>query len=450
MGGSTLVSNQPINLDGPHESFPAYFRRSRLLHIGLFFNLIYYIAIVFVYLILYSTGSISTTVYSMDIQVFYEAGRVLLVSPGDLYSVSPNGLPFRYFPLFSYVYAILQPIPLEVLYLINCSIMMLLNWGVLWLSYRLCLAYGLISNTKNFEKTLLFIFIAPQHIVNLILGQFSQFLIFLILYAILLLQKADLHSVRQYFFVGIALGMASNLKPFAVILFVFAVPVFRISRYKFGIPWRPLLGVFLGFMLMMIPNAIFFWIYPESLSGFIRVNFFENLDNHHSTSITRLLTSLFPLLQNPIPKYTIMLAMSLFIFFISYSRFVNTPQESKKYILHFAEMLFLVLLIYPDSWFLFLAIWYTVLGPSMLLFYNSYDSSQTEHKVTDILWAGSNNLLAFFWIGVLLHYLVLGFDPIGPIWLLLVYVLFIYLVKRPNKLLKHNKDQLGKKDLITR
>lgn len=425
------------------ESFNSYFRKSRLLHVGLVFNLIYYIAIVFAYLFLYSTDMLSSTVYAVDIQVFYEAGRMLLESPGDLYSTSPNGLPFRYLPLFSYVYAFLHPIPLEVLYLANCAIMMLFNFGVVWLSYRLCLAHGLSINTRNFEKTLLFIFIAPQHIVNLILGQFSQFLIFLILYAIFLLQRGDLHSVKQYLLIGLALGLASNLKPFAVILFVFAVPVFRTSRYRFSLPLRTFLGTFLGFMLMMIPNAIFFTIFPNSLNDFIQVNFFETLDYHHSTSITRLLVLLFPLFQNPIPKYVIILVMSITIFIISYSRFVNTPHESKRYIMHFAEMMFLILLVYPDSWFLFLAIWYTILGPSILILYTSYDLNPAKQKIIDIFWSGSNNLLAFFWIGVILHYFVLGFDPIGSIWLLSLYILFIYLIHPHQKSPHENDNQLN-------
>ncbi|MFW9807543.1 MAG: hypothetical protein ACFFFK_12515, partial [Candidatus Thorarchaeota archaeon] len=75
---------------------------------------------------------------------------------------------------------------------------------------------------------------------------------------------------------------------------------------------------------------------------------------------------------------------------------------------------------YPDSWFLFLAVWYAFLAPSMLELYTLHDDNRTM----DNLWTGSNNLLGFFTIGILLHYLLLGFDPIIPIWLVILYILY--------------------------
>ncbi len=424
------MNSQSLTEGSSTEPFLSYFRRSRLLKIGLAFNLIYYLAIVLVFLTLLLTGSLSATVYTVDFTVFYEAGQAVLISPGDLYSVSPNGLPYRYFPLFSYFFAVLQPLPVEFLYFVNISVMMVMNWGILWTAYRVCLAYGLTPQTKNFEKTLLFIFIAPQHIVNLILGQVSQLIVLLVLSTVFILQRAETSSLKQYLFAGLLLGIASNLKPFILILCAFAIPITRISRASFSVPLRPLLGVFGGFSITMIPNILFFWMYPSSLDGFISVNFFENLDYHHSTSITRLLMLLLPVFQDPLLKYSFILFLSLIIFVVSYNRFINTPLSSKKHVIHFAEMMFLILLVYPDSWFLFLAIWYPLLGPSMLLLYDSKRLVKIDEKRVDLLWSGSNNLLAFFWIGVILHYLVLGFDPVDPIWLLALYFLFILLLRK--------------------
>jgi hypothetical protein len=174
----------------------------------------------------------------------------------------------------------------------------------------------------------------------------------------------------------------------------------------------------------MLPNLVYFLLYPESFAGFIRVNFFENLDYHHSTSFTRLLIAIIPALQAQLLKYLIMISLGSIIFFKSYHRFVNTPDSSKQYVHHFSEIMFLVLLVYPDSWFLFLAIWYSVFGPSMLVLYNTESVIQNSEKLLDILWSGANNLIAFFTIGVLLHYLVLGFDPTIPLWLISLYIIF--------------------------
>lgn len=419
------MTNHVLTDDALTVSFLAYFKTSRLLKIGLAFNIFYYFTVVAGYLALLFSGELSSTIYTLDFQVFYEAGNAVVVSPNDLYNVSPNGLPYRYLPAFALIFALLYPLPLEVLYLTNISLMMLTNFAVLWMAYRACLVYGITSLTKNFEITLFIIFITPQHIVNLILGQVSQVAILLILTAVVVLQKADMHSLKQYILVGLLLGTASNLKPIFLLLCVFAIPIARSSWRSFSIPRVPPLGVFGGFSFAMLPNVIFFWMYPQSLDGFIRVNFIEHLDYHHSTSITRLLIDLIPSLQSEMIRHFIIALLSLIILSMSYRRFINTPNSSKKYITHFSEMIFLIVLVYPDSWFLFLAILYSVLGPSILMLYKSLPASSSKEKWLDFIWSGSNNLVAFFWIGVVLYYLVLGFDPLVPIWLLVLYLLFL-------------------------
>jgi hypothetical protein len=170
----------------------------------------------------------------------------------------------------------------------------------------------------------------------------------------------------------------------------------------------------------MVPNILYFGVYPAAFDQLIQVNLFEELAGQHSTSLTKLILAFVPLQEIFFLKIGIIIILGGFIFLRSYGKFVRTPSGEKNYLHHFTDMTFLILLVYPDSWFLFLAVWYAFLAPSMLELYEIHDDNRTM----DSLWSGSNNLLGFFTIGILLHYLLLGFDPIIPIWLVILYILY--------------------------
>ena len=408
----------------PVESFAEYFRNSRLLKVGFFFNIIYFSSVLVVFVFLLLQGTLFDTVYTVDFRVFFEAGQVFRDAPGEIYSVNPNGLPFRYLPSFAAVISLFSEIPLLVLYLIDISLMMVCNIGIVYFVYQICLQIGVSPATKNFEKTLVFVLIAPQHIVNIIFGQITQLAILLALIALFLLQSSKHDSIEWFLVIGLLIGIASTLKPFFLILVPFLVPITVVKRYYIVLPIKQLAGVALGFLVSMLPNIAYFILYPAALNQLIEVNLVENLTGQHSTSITNLVLAFIPSSDIYPLRLAIIILFGGFISFRSYIQFVKTPESQKNYLRHFTDMMFIVLLIYPDSWFLFLAVWYAFLAPSMLQLYNSESLSEKESRRLDVLWPGANNLLAFFSIGIVLHYLILGFDPIIPIWLLILYVMY--------------------------
>ena len=127
------------------ETFWKYFMRSRLLKIGLAFNLIYFFGILISFSILLLQGSIFDTVFMVDFRVFYESGQVFVNAPGQIYAVNPNGLPFRYFPSFAAYMAMFSSIPMSLLYLINISFMMICNIGIVYFVYQICLQKGVLK-----------------------------------------------------------------------------------------------------------------------------------------------------------------------------------------------------------------------------------------------------------------------------------------------------------------
>ncbi|MFW9965301.1 MAG: hypothetical protein ACFFCX_17135, partial [Candidatus Sifarchaeia archaeon] len=333
-------------------------------------------------------------------------------------------LPFRYFPIFAAFMAIFANVPLLILYLINITLMMICNVGIVYFVYQVSLQLGVTPSTKNFERTLLFVFIAPQHIINIMFGQITQFAILLVLLLLFLIQSSRHTSIGESLFVGVLIGIASILKPFFLVFIPFLIPLNIRGRFHVSVPTRQLLGVMLGFILAMLPNIVYFIAYPTTLDEFIQVNLYENLTGQHSTSITNLIMALLPFSDSIWLQFTVILILGGLLFFRSYIRFITTPNTQKNYLHHFTDMMFLVLLVYPDSWFLFLAVWYAFIGPSMLQMYSDKKVLEQGTRTLDILWSGANNLLAFFSIGIILHYLVLGFDPVIPIWLIILYILY--------------------------
>ena len=307
------------------ESFTEYFKRSRLLKVGLAFNIIYYISVIvgFVYFLL--EGTLLDTVYTVDFRVFYEAGQVFRSAPEDIYLVNPNGLPFRYFPSFAAFVSIFSDIPLIFLYLTDISIMMVCNIGIVYVVYQICIQMGVGPSTKNFEKTLVFVLIAPQHIVNIIFGQITQMAILLTLFALFLLQSLKHNEFRWYLVIGLLIGIASTLKPFFLILVPFLVPITILKRNYIALPIKQLIGVAIGFFLTMIPNVLYFILYPGSLDNLIQVNLVENLTGQHSTSITKLILAFIP--GGDIYPYRLVIIILLggFVSFKSYIQFVMTP-----------------------------------------------------------------------------------------------------------------------------
>ena len=426
MGSANLVTESSTST----ETFWEYFKKSRLLKIALAFNLIYYFGVVFSFIFLLIQGTVFDTVFTVDFRVFYEAGEAYVNSPGDIYTVNPYGLPFRYLPSFAAYMAIFSFIPLIHLYLINISLMMLCNMGIVYFVYQICIQKGISRSTKNFERTLVFVFIAPQHIVNIMFGQITQLAILFMLIALSILHSKNRNEIQWYSLVGLLIGSAATIKPFFLVFIPFLIPITIGGKYGISISLRHFAGVSIGFLLTMVPNILHFILYPNTLGEFLQINLLENLTGQHSTSLTNLILAFVYIPDTFLIQLGIIITIGGFIFFKSYLRFLRAPPTQKQYLHHFSDMTFLILLVYPDSWFLFLAVWYAFLAPSMLFLYNSPSISEEEIKKLDLLWSGSNNLLAFFSIGIVLHYLILGFDPIIPIWLLILYLLYQQLVTK--------------------
>ena len=411
-------------LESSFKSFLNYLRGSRLLKFGLAFSLMSYLAVVILFVFYLIQGVAFDTIFTMDFQVFYESGIVFRNSPGYIYAVAPNQLPYRYLPSFAAVMAFFSLIPLVPLYLMNISFMIVINFGIVFLVYAITQQLGVTTSTKNFEKTLTILFITPPHIINLVLGQITHLAIFLVLLSLFLLQINNNGSVRRYFVIGILVGIATVLKPFFLVIYSFVIPMTVTEGFSLNIPLRPVFGTVMGCLATMLPNAFYFIVFPDTIYEFIDVNFTGGLPYQHSTSLTQLIVDILNLGDYTSIVLIIMLIIGSYIFVRSYYRFVRTPAGEKNYVHHFTDVIFLFLMVYAESWFLFIAVLYAFLAPSVLQLYHTCEIHSRDTRRIDYLWSGSNNLLAFFAIGIVLDFLILGFDPINPIWIAILYILY--------------------------
>jgi len=222
-------------------SFTEYFGKSRLLKFALVFNLIYYIGVIVVFVFLLLQGTYLDTVFSIDFRVFYEAGIEFVNSPADIYQVNPNGLPFRYLPSFAMFMALIVWAPLASLYMVNITLMMLCNVGIVYLVYHVSLQRGVTSRTKNFERTLAIVFMTPPHIINIMFGQITQLAILFSLIALFLLQSSK-KSWKCCILIGLSIGLATTLKPFFLLFFPFLFPLSMTGHFQFTFPVRQCTG----------------------------------------------------------------------------------------------------------------------------------------------------------------------------------------------------------------
>lgn len=410
------------NTDTPLRDIPflIYYAKSKLLHAGVVFNLVWYASTIVIYVLLYASSQLAGTILAADFGVFYRAGELVWTSPEQLYTFEVNGLPYRYLPSFAIFMSWAHLIPFSIAYVMQVTLMLGISFLNLSLTYRLCQLYGLSAGTKNLEKTLAIAFIAPQHFVNMILGQVSHLFIVVVLSVLVALEygrqaHGTTSRIKEYFIAGCLVGLAANIKPFALLFAPFLIQVgySSTSKLRLLIQVRESLAAVSGMVLVLAPNAVFFWIHPMTVTGFIDSVAVTTLGFHHSTSITKLIIALIPAFDSSALRLTLLLALALPLFILIYRRYLATRIGEARHVHFFAQILFLLLIVYTDSWFLFLAIWYAILGPSLLLLYHTEGGTGNTTPI-DRTWTIANSLLGYFVFGIVIHYLVLGFDPLIP------------------------------------
>lgn len=413
-------------------NFLQFLKQSKSLKTALIVNIGFYLGVTIAFLYYYFTGTLNSTIMTLDFRVFYTSIELLNTDPSALYTSPQYQLPFRYIPVFSYLFYILHLFPFEIAYILQNTISFGLYLFSTYLLYEISVRFYNVNPDNQFFKLSFFIYIlAPIQVPNYILGQINiAFLTFVLLSIFFFENSRQKYSQNRLnnLWGGLMLGLAITFKPIAILFVPFLIDLtinlHGSQKIQFG--WRPTFERLLGIGIILFPNLFVFAKYTNLINDFFAANFQNTLDYHQSTSITRLIMEILSFHNISFDKFSILIFITLILFVPVYFLFLISPKSTISYVAYFDFAILIVLLAYPDSWFLYLIFHLALFIPTMAQIECTFIEHEFQKSRT---LAGylTKWLIVYFVFGVICHYVLFGFDPITPSLLLIIYVSFYHL-----------------------
>lgn len=344
--------------------------KTKSLRYGLFANLLYLLTIIVAYYLSDISVNFSSELLSFDFRIFYTSFLLVRSDPTLLYSSDLYAFPFRYLPFFSYFHSYISLIPYSVAFALHTVFMIFLHLFSFLIILVLCKRfYGVDLTSKRRKSYLLIAIVSPLQIPNLVFGQITEIYIILLLLCVLL-KENELHPrynvKRSNFLSGLLCGCAMLYKPFGILLIPLLISLsFRKHDRKLTFDFRSTLPSLFGIFLPFFPNLLIWAVYPNLLLDFININRSAQILAYPSSSIIRILEVLLKFIRFSIPQEILILILSIFIFGAFYGLFLIFPSKSRNFSLFFGVMHFILLIAYPDSWFLYFHIWLFLILPGL-------------------------------------------------------------------------------------
>ncbi|MBN2155304.1 MAG: DUF2029 domain-containing protein [Candidatus Lokiarchaeota archaeon] len=428
-----------------------FIRTSRPLKLCLLLNLIYVIGTLMVFFLS------DFFLLAHDFRIFGQSSKILLDNPTDLYTSTDYRYPFRYFPLFSFLNIPMSFLPFSVGFVIHTILMETVHIGSFYLILILCKKfYHLDLSTWREMQYLILALAAPLQVPNLIIGQISEIYIFLVLLAVLFLENAKNPRYEHkfnFFFAGVMLGLSMIYKPFSILLLPFLFPIYlNLNKKHFSIDFKAIIHAITGFLLPISPN-LYYWIkYPNYLPDFFAINASAQILDYPSTSITRIITSIFAMIGIRFSEFWFMVVIVLFLFGMIFLYYILQIPEDRNFSVYFGFAMLILMISYPDSWFLYFLIWYMITVPGLLkyryILQKYRGDSQDKSFSQIIIYVVSNYGIIYFTIGIIQALFITknvfqpySIDLIQPISLILLAIALYMQNFRVNKHLLHNEKK---------
>ncbi|UYP44094.1 hypothetical protein NEF87_000379 [Candidatus Lokiarchaeum ossiferum] len=418
-------------------------RKSNVLCFGIVLNAIFVVLIILLFILSEYSEKVDLAFMSFDFRIFYTSFSLIRSNPSALYTSQQYEFPFRYLPIFSYMNSFISLIPYPIAFIIHTLIMEILHIFsfvlFLVLSKRF---YNVEFNSKRRKSYLLIGIVAPLQVPNLAFGQISEIYILLVLCSIILIEneKIERYQIRgAKFLSGFLIGLASLYKPFGILLIPLLLKgSISWKKKKFQISFKSSFIALLGYIMPILPN-IFFWVmYPNLLQDFIKINQSAQILIYPSTSITRVLGLLPKFLNFSISQTILMIILAAILFGFIYGIFLIIPLHKRNYSMFFGLSHLILLIVYPDSWFLYFHIWFFVALPGILNIEDALNrkadnlkQKQKQKMLTSskIIFIICNYGMVYFTLGIVIAMLLTEIDIIFPILLLiLLYVILWQLI----------------------
>jgi len=387
-------------------------KQSKALKLSIVLNIIYVIGTIIGFLVS------DFFLFAHDFLIFDQSSEILMNNPielytSDLYSTDVLDNPFRYFPLFSLLNIPMSMIPFEIAFILHTFLMTSIHVASFYLILILCKKFYHLE-VASWRETQFFVLAlaAPLQVPNLVFGQISEIYIFLVLLSLVFLENAKTQRYKiqnNLFFAGLMIGLSIIYKPFSILLIPFLIPVFiDFKKKSFKIEFKSTLNSLVGLILPILPN-LYYWIkYPNFIRDFFGVNASAQIFDYPSTSITRIITSLVKVAGSAFPEFWFMIGFVLVLYIALYFTYITQSPQSRNFSIYFGFAFLILMITYPDSWFLYFLIWYMVSVSGVLKY--RYILQQTENGLDKKhLWLSnlaiyviSNYGIIYFAIGIVI------------------------------------------------
>jgi hypothetical protein len=288
----------------------------------------------------------------------------------------------------------------------------------------------------------------PLLAILLLIGQITEIFIFFILISILIVENDNFNRYKlkcKDFILGFLLGLSISFKPFVFLLIPFFLKIYisyKSRVYEFEI--KDTLIASCGFFLAISVNIIYWILYPNLIFDFIKINFNTQLPNYPSSSITRIIIIIFNALNIQISEALVMLILFISLYSFLFFFYIQLPIKQKNHSLFVGMGVLLILITFPDSWFLNFLILFMIIIPGYLKIEEdlTFENSEGLEKKLSHTYLLNYNILKYgilyFTIGIVLGFTIIPFDPILPPLLLILYFvilwkIYLYNIQRKEK-----------------
>jgi len=234
-----------------------------------------------------------------DFEIFYNAGKMILEDPINLYQDTSSVNHFRYFPFSAIFYSPFSLFSFHVAYLLMTILTMI---GLLLISifiFAIGTQQNTVENKLQTIRLISFFLISPIQIENYMQGQNIVIICLLLLgtyYFFEISEEMERHPFYTNFCGGLCFTTAILLKPLLLSLgFLMIKWAFKDNRFSIN-PKPSFFRILAVGTVGILTNLLYFTLYPNLFSDFITRNQ-ENNETLHlfSNSISPLIANLFHL-----------------------------------------------------------------------------------------------------------------------------------------------------------
>lgn len=408
---------------------------------------IFYLILTFIFF--YFLESPLMNINENDYLSFHYAGINILQDLPNLYNSTLSPFPFRYLPLAAYFFTPFSLMGLELGYFSFQVFNLFLNLLTLYLIYKIIQIYSLsnenlkislnlplfkdIFNKPENESVLhhyaVFLIMLPQF-MNYFLGQVNLLVCIFILASLFYFLK---DSIKSNLLGGLLLGLAITLRPTLILILPFILILTydkNTKKLKFNLK-KSVLRI-LGSIVLLLISGMYFLIYPQMLSDFVKVNLTGEytyaidggIEINPSFSITRIILIFLELIQVELNGFLLFIIMSLLFFIPLYFYYIQNDYQPFKLINGFFAGILILLIVYFDSW-----PHHLIIIMPFLIFFILFNTKFKHHKRIKYLYYLMAILMVIFWGIFYLTYTFFPFNLGGLILLILLYYsLIVYFI----------------------